>query len=61
MRSSAFGAQVYFFPDDRFGIVVFGNTAVTSNSAELILLWHLADERFGIPKDQRYDWDARYV
>lgn len=58
--SSAFGAEVYFFPDDRFGIVMFGNTASTSNYAELILLWHLASERFGIPADERYDWDARF-
>ncbi|CAK7271858.1 hypothetical protein SEPCBS119000_004822 [Sporothrix epigloea] len=58
--SNAFGAQVYFFPDDRFGVVLFGNTAVTSNAAELILLWHLADERFGVPRDQRYDWNTRF-
>lgn len=57
--NSAFGAQVYFFPDDRFGLVLFGNTAVTSNAVELILLWHLVDERFGIPPAERYDWTAR--
>ncbi|KAL1913156.1 hypothetical protein Sste5344_000702 [Sporothrix stenoceras] len=57
---AAFGAEVYFFPDDRFGVVLFGNTADTSNVAELILLWHLASERFGIPADERYDWDARF-
>lgn len=51
---------MYFFPDDRFGVVLFGNTAHTSNLAELILLWHLASERFGIPADERYDWDARF-
>ncbi|KIH89464.1 serine beta-lactamase-like superfamily protein [Sporothrix brasiliensis 5110] len=58
--SNAFGAEVYFFPDDRFGVVLFGNTATTSNMAELILLWHLASERFGIPADERYDWDGQF-
>ncbi|EPE06199.1 penicillin-binding protein [Ophiostoma piceae UAMH 11346] len=58
--SNAFGAQVYFFPEHRFGVVVFGNTAVTSNKVELILLWHLVDERFGIPQAQRYDWDKQF-
>ncbi|CAK7562938.1 MAG: hypothetical protein SEPTF4163_000794 [Sporothrix epigloea] len=58
--SNAFGSQVYFFPDDRFGVVLFGNTASTSNAAELILLWHLADEKFGVPQEDRYDWDKRF-
>ncbi|CAK7206562.1 hypothetical protein SEUCBS139899_009358 [Sporothrix eucalyptigena] len=58
--SNAFGSEVYFFPDDRFGLVLFGNTADTSNVAELILMWHLVNERFGIPQDERYDWDTRY-
>ncbi|EFX04400.1 serine beta-lactamase-like superfamily protein [Grosmannia clavigera kw1407] len=57
--SNAFGAQVYFFPDDRFGVVLFGNTAITSNAAELVLLWHLVDEHFGIPPAERYDWSAK--
>ena len=33
---------------------------MTSNKVELILLWHLVDERFGIPKEQRYDWDTQF-
>ncbi|CAK7215784.1 hypothetical protein SBRCBS47491_002601 [Sporothrix bragantina] len=58
--SNAFGSQAYFFPDDRYGLVLFGNTAVTSNMAELIIMWHLVDVKFGIPHEQRYDWDEIY-
>ena len=55
----AYGAEVYFFPDEKYGIATFGNTATTSNAAEQVLAWHLIDEKLGIPKQQRFDWVGR--
>jgi CubicO group peptidase (beta-lactamase class C family) len=55
----AYGAEVYFFPELDFGVVMFGNTAVTSNYVEQILCWHLIDEKLGVSVDERFDWDAR--
>jgi hypothetical protein len=57
----AYGAEVYFFPDDDFGVVTFANTALTSNAVGEILVWHLVDEKLGIPKDKRHDWSQRQV
>ena len=55
----AFGAQVIFFPALKYGIVTFGNTAVTSNMAEEMLLWHLVDEKLGLPEKERFDWNKQ--
>jgi hypothetical protein len=52
----AYGAEVYLLPDINYGIVTFGNTAGSANAAELELLWHLIDEKLGVPKSQRHDW-----
>jgi CubicO group peptidase (beta-lactamase class C family) len=56
----AYGAEVYLFPDLKYGIVTFGNTAVTSNAAGEALLWHLVDEKLGIPAMDRYDWNGKW-
>ena len=55
----AFGANVVFFPDDGYGIVTMGNTAIEGNAVGEILLWHLVDERFRIPEDKRFDWGKK--
>jgi CubicO group peptidase (beta-lactamase class C family) len=57
--SEAFGADVIFFPVLKYGIVAFGNTAMTSNFAEKALLWHLIDDMLEIPQDERFDWNAK--
>lgn len=57
----AYGAEVYFFPDLDFGIVTFGNTAMSSNALGLVLLWGLVDDKLGVPEDERHDWGAKYV
>ena len=59
--TNAYGAEVIFFPDLEYGIVTFGNTAVTSNGVGEILAWHLVEEKLGIPKDQRHDRNEEYV
>ncbi|KAI0174998.1 putative penicillin-binding protein [Pestalotiopsis sp. NC0098] len=51
----AYGANVWFFPGLRYGVVAMGNTAVTSNMAANLLGWRLMDDRLGVPEGERYD------
>ncbi|KAG9236943.1 putative penicillin-binding protein [Amylocarpus encephaloides] len=53
----AFGTEVIFFPALNFGVTAFGNTGITSNAAEQRLVWHLIDEKLGIPPEKRFDWN----
>jgi hypothetical protein len=48
------------FPELDLGFVAFGNTGVTSNAAELKLIYHLLDEKIGLPKEKRFDWDKTH-
>ncbi|KAH9208370.1 putative penicillin-binding protein [Leptodontidium sp. 2 PMI_412] len=56
----AFGSHIIFFPELNYGLCAFGNTAVTSNVAELIAIWHLIDNKLGIPEKERFDWNAKF-
>lgn len=51
----AFGAQVYWLPEHKFGVVAFGNTAMTSNAAEDVLVYKLINDKLAIPNEQRFD------
>lgn len=51
----AHGANVWFFPQLRYGIVAMGNTALTSNLVDTLLGFRLMDDRLGIPEGERYD------
>ncbi|KAJ6441533.1 penicillin-binding protein [Purpureocillium lavendulum] len=57
----AFGSGVYWLPDVKFGVVAFGNTALTSNAAEEALIFKLIDDKLGVPDEDRIDqkkkWD----
>lgn len=55
----AFGTNLLVFPALKYGIIAFANTAETSNAIEEILMWHLVDEKLGIPKEERFDWTKR--
>jgi hypothetical protein len=57
----AFGTQLIFFPKLKYGLVTFGNTATTSNFVGMKLIFHLVDEKLGIPEDKRFDWNKKYV
>lgn len=57
----AYGAEVFFFPSLDFGVVTFGNTAISSNWVGLFAVWQLVDDKLGVPEDERYDWEAEYV
>ncbi|KAJ5713213.1 beta-lactamase/transpeptidase-like protein [Penicillium malachiteum] len=56
---NAFGAQLLLVPELEFGVIILANTPKTSNYAAQLLAFHLLDERLGIPKPQRFDWDRR--
>lgn len=55
----AHGAEVYFFPDLKYGVVTLANTAVTSNIAGMELAWKLINDRIGVPEEGRFDWAAK--
>lgn len=55
----AYGAEVFFFPDLKYGIVTMGNTAITSNYVGRLLTWTLINDKLGIPEKDRYDWPAQ--
>jgi hypothetical protein len=55
----AFGAEIIFFPKLMYGIASLGNTGVTSNMVEERLMWHLIDEKIGVPEEDRFDWNKR--
>ncbi|KAJ5405865.1 beta-lactamase/transpeptidase-like protein [Penicillium sp. CMV-2018d] len=56
---NAFGAQLLLVPELQFGVITLANTAQTSNYAAQLLAFHLLDERLGIPREQRFDWNQR--
>ncbi|KAI9051163.1 hypothetical protein LZ554_005265 [Drepanopeziza brunnea f. sp. 'monogermtubi'] len=56
----AFGAQVIFFPELKYGICSFGNTRVTSNNVELKAIWTLIDDKLGVPPKESFDWDKKF-
>ena len=55
-RTEAFGTNLVVFPTLKYGIVSFANTAETAGAAEETLMWHLVDEKLGIPEDERFNW-----
>jgi CubicO group peptidase (beta-lactamase class C family) len=55
----AYGAEIYFFPDDKYGVVTLANTAVTSNAVGEILVGRLVDSKLAIPVEHRYSWTGK--
>ena len=51
----AFGAEVFWVPEAKFGAVAFGNTAVSANAVEEVLIYKLLGEKLGIPEEKRFD------
>lgn len=54
----AFGAQVYWFPERKLGVVGFGNTMMSSNAALEILAYKVIDDKLQIPEPERFDFAA---
>lgn len=57
----AYGSQVYWLPEAKFGVVAFANTAMTSNVVEDVVIYRLMDDKLGIPEAQRVEVDQMYV
>lgn len=55
----AYGAEVFWLPEIKFGVVAFGNTAVSSNFAELDVVYRLIEDKLNIPTKQRIDIRAK--
>ncbi|KAI5464749.1 beta-lactamase/transpeptidase-like protein [Mariannaea sp. PMI_226] len=51
----AYGAQVYWLPEDKFGVVAFANTAITSNALQDVLVYKLINDKLGIAPENRFD------
>ncbi|KAI0836342.1 beta-lactamase/transpeptidase-like protein [Hypoxylon sp. FL0890] len=54
----AYGAVVYFLPDLEYGVVVLGNTELTSNFLGREVVWKLINDKLGVSEEQRFDWAA---
>ncbi|PHH89700.1 hypothetical protein CDD83_5481 [Cordyceps sp. RAO-2017] len=52
---TSFGAQVYWLPEEKFGVVAFANTALTSNAVEDVVIYRLIEDRLGISEGDRID------
>lgn len=52
----AYGADVWFFPELKYGLVAMGNTAITSNFVGRLLAWKLINDKLGVPEKDRYNW-----
>ncbi|KAH8821993.1 putative penicillin-binding protein [Xylogone sp. PMI_703] len=58
---NAFGAELILFPDKKYSVVAFGNTAGTSNFVEQVLAFQLIDDKLGVPMEERYDWNKQHT
>ncbi|KND87177.1 D-aminopeptidase [Tolypocladium ophioglossoides CBS 100239] len=56
----AFGAEVFWLPEIKYGVVSFANTAVSSNAAEEALVLKLVDEKLGIKEEDRIDPEKKF-
>ncbi|KAJ3493321.1 hypothetical protein NLG97_g4810 [Lecanicillium saksenae] len=57
----AYGAEVFWLPEINYGIVAFGNTASSSNSAELDVVYRLIEDKLNIPAKDRIDIRAKSI
>lgn len=55
----AFGSQVIWLPEHKFGCVVFGNTSMTSMAAATVISYRLIDDKLGIPEEKRYGFSKQ--
>ncbi|KAK4454136.1 beta-lactamase/transpeptidase-like protein [Podospora aff. communis PSN243] len=56
----AYGTNVVFFPDEDYGVVAMGNTAVGATVVAETVVWRLIDDRLGIPEERRFGWEKKW-
>ena len=53
---TGFGTLMLYMPRRKWGVVMMGNTAGTSNMAEQVLSFALMNDLLEVPTEQRIDW-----
>lgn len=51
----AYGSQAWWFPEDKYAVVAFGNTCLTANAVAEVLGYTLIHQRFGITPSESLD------
>ncbi len=57
---TGFGALMGYLPRKKWGIVMMGNTAGTSNFVQQILAFQLLDDLLSTPENERFNWTALF-
>ncbi|PLB47175.1 putative penicillin-binding protein [Aspergillus steynii IBT 23096] len=55
-----FGAEIALIPSLDFAVITMANTTYSSNYAGTALVYHLIDNKLGLPSTKRFDWNAYY-
>ncbi|PIG83232.1 penicillin-binding protein [Aspergillus arachidicola] len=53
-----FGSVMMYLPDREWGLVIMGNSTMTSNQMQQVLYMELLDRLLGTPVGERVDWGA---
>lgn len=53
--TSSYGAETFWFPELKYGLVAFANGEAVSNYAEIIILRRLIQDKLGVPEEKRLD------
>lgn len=53
--TSSYGAETFWFPELKYGLVAFANGEGVSNYAEMIILRRLIQDKLGVPEEKRID------
>ncbi|RFU76901.1 penicillin-binding [Trichoderma arundinaceum] len=56
---TGYGSVMMYLPALQWGLVMMGNTAVTSNCVQVAVYMHLLDELLGTPTNERTDWSQK--
>lgn len=52
--TATFGAGVFWLPEIKFGVVIFGNAGNAANMAEYVIAWKLMEDKLNIEQKNRY-------
>ncbi|KAB8067234.1 beta-lactamase/transpeptidase-like protein [Aspergillus leporis] len=53
---AGYGSTMMYLPARQWGLVMAGNTTLTSNIVQVVLYMHLLDEILRVPPSERVDW-----
>lgn len=60
-QSITFGANIYWLPERKFGVVAMGSVYKRSNAAQDIIIRRLIEDAMGIDEKDRFDYAKKYV